>query len=212
MPSKSTCSWCGQSYFGSYCKNCWGKTFHSDRRCPICGLPVQWCKCGMGWNKEKIDISFDLWMVDKFNFNPIKTHEHNHEKRTLMITNKWEDIATLMCENLITIIKYKEACKQNNEKITKNETMHDYILTRLENIEGAYSCLYINGKLKDEEFNYFERNQKAILFMLEGEGDDVDKLKDYFKEENWKDEIIFKDYINTILNSSFFKENDIRIE
>lgn len=203
MPSKSTCSWCGQSYFGSYCKNCWGKTFHSDRRCPICGLPVQWCKCGMGWNKEKIDISFDLWMVDKFHF---------HNKKSLLLTNKWEDVAHLMCENLITIMKYKEACKQNDEKITKNETMHDYIITRLENIQSAYSCLYINNDLNEEEFNYFERNQKAIIFLLLGEGEYTCKPDDFFKEKNWKDENIFEDYINTILNSNFFKNHDIRIE
>lgn len=177
-------------------------------RCPICGNELRWCRCGMGWNKEKIDVSFQLWMVDQFHF---------HNKKSMLVTSKWEDVAYLLCENLITIIKYKDACKQNNEKITKNETMHDYILTRLENIEGAYSCLYINGKLTEEEFNYFERNQKTILFMLEGESKDVtvskdDKLKDFFQETNWKDEIIFKDYIDTILNSKFFKDNDIRIE
>lgn len=182
--------------------------------CPYHGAYIGWtcptCWSGRNRSKEKIDISFDLWMVDKFNFNPVKTHEHNHEKRTLMITNKWEDIAALMCENLITIMKYANACIDKDEKITKNETMHNYILTRLENIEGAYSCLYINGKLKEEEFNYFERNQKTILTMLEVEGTFVENQM--FKEMNWKDELIFKDYIDSILNSTFFKNNDIRIE
>lgn len=189
--------------------------------CPNCGRP--WVVCGgrcrrrneelSEYNENgKIDISFDLWMVDKFNFNPVKTHEHNHEKRTLMITNKWEDIAALMCENLITITKYATACNQKNEKITKNETMHDYIIKRLENIEGAYSCLYINGKLTEEEFNYFERNQQTILFMLTGEKDYVTKMDKTWIDKNWEDELIFKDYIDTIFNSTFFKNNDIRIE
>lgn len=180
--------------------------------CPNCGRP--WVVCGgrcrrrneelSDYNEEgKIDISFDLWMVDKFHF---------HRNKSLMVTKNWEDVAALMCENLITIMKYKEACKQGNELITKNETMQDYILSRLENIQSAYSSLYIFGKLTTDEFNYFERNQKTILFMLTGEGDDIDRLKDYFKEANWKDEIIFNDYIDTILNSTFFKNNDIRIE
>lgn len=174
-------------------------------RCPICGNELRWCRCGMGWNKDKIDASFQLWMVDKFHF---------HTKKSMLVTNKWEDVVHLLCENLITLIKYKDACKQNNKKITENETMHDYIMTRLENIEGAYSCLFINGKLTEEEFNYFERNQKAILFMLTKKDDKEEEEgeNDVFSEVNWKDEIIFKDYIDTILNSPFFKNNDIRIE
>lgn len=189
--------------------------------CPNCGRP--WVVCGgrcrrrneelSEYNENgKIDISFDLWMVDKFNFNPIKIHEHNHNKQTLMITKKWEDIAVLMCENLISIMKYANACIDKNEKITKNETMHDYILTRIENIERSYSCLYINKKMNEEEFNYFERNQKTILFMLTGEKDYTTKMDKNWIDKNWEDEIIFKDYIDTILNSDFFKNNDIRIE
>lgn len=169
-------------------------------RCPICGNELRWCRCGMGWNKDKIDASFQLWMVDKFHF---------HNKKSFLVTKQWEDIAYLLCENLMTIMKYADACTDKKENITNNETMHDYIMTRLENIEGAYSCLYINGTMNEEDFNYFEKNQKAILFILEGEDFKQDGLKDEIMAKNWKDEVIFTDYIDTILKSDFFKRNNI---
>lgn len=37
-------------------------------RCPICGMPLNRCRCGMGWNKEenKIDSSFQCFVCEMF--------------------------------------------------------------------------------------------------------------------------------------------------
>lgn len=187
------CPWCVRGYQKEGSR--------TERKCPICGLPIQWCKCGMGWNK--FDISFDCYCVDKFQYKFSCKGNHEHNNRSLMLTKNWEDIAALWCENLVTIIEYKNACKADDTKITENETMHDYILTRLANIENCYACLFINGKMEKEDFEDFNQNQEVLLTLI---GDDG---RDHSKE--WKDEIMFEEYINSTLNSHFFKENDIRI-
>lgn len=135
--------------------------------------------------------------------------EHSHCKKSFLFTKKWEDIAALLCEQLITLTKYAISCKVKELYIIKNSTMHDYIMTRLENIEGCYSSLYLGGKLNSKDFEYFEGIQDLMLNTLEGtipnEYDDSDiGVWGSFKLFDW--------YIQSFLNSDFFKENDIRIE
>lgn len=134
---------------------------------------------------------------------------HFHCNKSWLFTKKWEDIAALLCEQLITLMKYREACKIKEISIIKNATMHDYIMTRLENIEGCYSSLYLGGKLNGEGFGYFEGIQDLMLNTLEG------TIPNQYKDSDigvWGSFGLFDWYIQSFLNSDFFKENDIRIE
>lgn len=136
-------------------------------------------------------------------------NHHCHCKESLLVTRKWEDIAALLCEQLITLMKYCNACKVKEITIIKNSTMHDYILTRLDNIERCYSSLYLGGKLEIKGFEYFEGIQDLMLNILE---------KTVPSEYNdcefgvWGNPELFDWYIQSFLKSDFFKENDIRIE
>lgn len=136
------------------------------------------------------------------------TH-HCHCNKSFLFTKKWEDIAALLCEQLITLMKYCNACQVKEVSIIKNSTMHDYIMTRLENIEGCYSSLYLGGKLTGEQFGYFEGIQDLMLNILEGTIPNEYKDSDFGAWGSFK---LFDWYIQSFLNSDFFKENDIRIE
>lgn len=141
---------------------------------------------------------------------------HCHCKESLLFTRKWEDIAALWCEQLITLMKYREACKLQELSIINNSTMHDYITTRIENIERCYSCLYINGKIDAKQFGFYEGTQDIMLATL------YQKQPPVLPNQIWDDTLenvgiwssfkLFDWYINAFLNSDFFKENDIRIE
>lgn len=135
--------------------------------------------------------------------------DHCHCKKSWLFTKKWEDIAALLCEQLITLMKYREACKIKEMSIIKNSTMHDYIMTRLENIEGCYSSLYLGGKLTGKQFGSFEGTQDLMLNVLEG------TIPNQYKDSDigvWGSFKLFDWYIQSFLNSDFFIENDIRIE
>lgn len=139
----------------------------------------------------------------------ISNTDHCHYKKKLLLTRNWEDVAALWCKQLITLMNYCNACQDKEISIIKNSTMHDYIMSRLENIEGCYSCLYLGGKLTSKQFEYFEGNQDLMLNILE---------KTVPSEYNdcefgvWGNPKLFDWYIQSFLNSDFFKENDIRIE
>lgn len=134
---------------------------------------------------------------------------HCHCNKSLLVTRKWEDIAALLCEQLITLMKYCNACKNEEISIIKNSTMHDYIMTRIENIEGCYSSLYLGGKLDSQGFEYFEGIQDLMLNTLEKT---IPNEYDDSKYGVWGSFELFNWYIQSFLKSDFFKENDIRIE
>lgn len=136
------------------------------------------------------------------------TH-HCHCNKSLLVTRKWEDIAALLCEQLITLMKYCNACQIKEISIIKNTTMHDYIMTRLENIEGCYSSLYLGGKLDAKGFEYFEGIQDLMLNTLEKTIPNEHVDSDFGPWGSFK---LFDWYIQSFLKSDFFKENDIRIE
>lgn len=135
-----------------------------------------------------------------------------HWNEKPLITRNWKDIAVLLCENLITLIRYREACKNKDISIIKNNSIHDYIMTRIENIENCYSTLYLSNKISNEEFETFEGIQDAMVNTLEGViGSSLydDTLSSYGIWSSFK---LFDWYINIFLKSKFFKENGIRIE
>ena len=135
-----------------------------------------------------------------------------HWNEKSLNTRNWKDITILLCENLITLIRYKEACKNKDLSIIKNNSIHDYIMSRIENIENCYSTLYLSNKISNEEFETFEGIQDAMVNTLEGViGSSLydDTLSSCGIWSSFK---LFDWYINTFLNSNFFKENDIRIE
>jgi hypothetical protein len=136
-------------------------------------------------------------------------NHHCHCKESLLVTRKWEDIAALLCEQLITLMKYCNACQVKEITIIKNSTMHDYILTRLDNIERCYSSLYLGGKLDIKGFEYFEGIQDLMLNTLEK------TIPNEYNDNEfgvWGSFKLFDWYIQSFLKSDFFKENDIRIE
>ena len=139
------------------------------------------------------------------------TH-HCHCKESLLVTRKWEDIAALLCEQLITLMKYCNACQVKEITIIKNSTMHDYILTRLDNIERCYSSLYLGGKLDIKGFEYFEGIQDVMVNTLEGTIGSSQWDDTMTSVGIWSSFKLFDWYIQSFLNSDFFKENDIRIE
>lgn len=134
---------------------------------------------------------------------------HCHCKESLLVTRKWEDIAALLCEQLITLMKYCNACQVKEITIIKNSTMHDYILTRLDNIERCYSSLYLGGKLDIKGFEYFEGIQDLMINTLEKTIPNEHNDSDFGP---WGSFGLFDWYIQSFLKSDFFKENDIRIE
>ena len=163
--------------------------------CPRCKQPTVLCNC---------ESVIQLWMVDEFKFDQPK--EHDHHKKNWLFTNKWEDVVYLWCQNLITIGKYKKACEEGKKEITQNETMHDYILTRFENIDGCYSSLYLGGKLTKSQFEFYEKTQTRIVDKLTGEDGKGTTIP------VWEDFELFDNYLKFMLNSQFFEENDIRID
>lgn len=203
--------------------------------CPFCGLPPELCTCGpfgpyhgppdlptpdgvppSGWPGgggyerpiPRRDVSFQCYTCECH----FDCQKHDHSKRSLLLTTNWEDVAALWCENLITIGKYKKACEMKDMKVIKNETMHHYILTRLDNIEGCYSCLFLNGKMKEEQYKYFENLHQTFIEYLKGL-----KKYDWIDGEItdhgiWSCTRLFDHYLKKTLESDFFKENDIRIE
>lgn len=182
--------------------------------CPYCGRP--WVVCGgrcRGRNEElenyikeddnkKFDVSFQCYTCE-CHFDKQPTHEHEHNNRSLLLSNNWEDVAALWCKNLISIGKYKSACENKNNDIIKNDTIHDYILTRLENIEGCYSILFLNGKMDKKHFQFFEKIQNEIVEVLND-----DEVNTFY----WTSVKLFNNYLTKTLESDFFKENNIRIE
>ena len=136
-------------------------------------------------------------------------NEHSHCKNNWLFARRWENIASLLCSQLIAIMKYCNACKNKEISIIKNSTLHDYIMTRLENIERCYSSLYLGGKLTNEEFGYYEGIQDLMINTLEG------TIPNQYKDSDigvWGSFKLFDWYIQSFLNSDFFKKNDIRIE
>lgn len=187
----------------------------SMSRCPICHESIWNCRCRRGQH----DVSFDLWCVPEVKIEKkpdhatdCKCHEHQHNKRSLLLTTDWEDVAALWCENLITLGKYKKACEMKDMKVIKNKTMHDYILTRLDNIEGCYSCLFLNGKMNGKQYQYFENIQASMKDYL-GNAKSSSMFDDQLANVGmWSSVKLFDQYLSQTLNSEFFKENDIRIE
>ena len=181
-------------------------------RCPRCGRPWISCNCGKR-NEElkdyenKFDVSFQCYTCECFQEKP----KHGHTNRSLLLTRNWEDIAALWCENLITLGKYKKACEDKNLNIIKNSTMHDYIMTRLENIDGFYSCLFLNGKLNSFQYQYFEFLQDDMVKKLDSsfDGHIEDEIPGIGP---WSSAKLFDNYIKKTLESEFFKQNDIKIE
>lgn len=135
-----------------------------------------------------------------------------HWNEKLLVTRNWKDITLLLCENLITLIRYRDACKAKDLSIIKNKSIHEYIMTRIENIENCYSTLYLSNKIDYDQFETFEGVQDAMVNTLEGViGSSLyDDILDFYGI--WSSFKLFDWYINTFLNSNFFKENDIRIE
>lgn len=205
--------------------------------CPNCGRP--WIVCRGSCRRrneelddylttfdkdEKIDVSFQCYTCEcHYDQTPnggVKLHEccehdkteHDHSKRSLLLTTNWEDVAALWCENLITIGNYKRACEEKNMKVIRNETMHHYIFTRLDNIEGCYSCLFLNGKMNEKQYQYFENIHHHILDYLKGCRWSVMYDDRLASVGIWSSVKLFDEYLKKTLESDFFKENDIRIE
>lgn len=173
--------------------------------CPFCGLPPELCTCGpFGPYQRPMprrDVSFQCYTCECH----FDCQKHDHSRRSLLLTTDWQEVAALWCENLITIGKYKKACEMKDMKIIDNETMHNYILTRLENIEGCYTCLFLNGKMNEEQYRYFENLQYQLNQQLKGRYAPLGNGK-------WTNPRKFDEYLKKTFESDFFKENDIRIE
>ena len=86
------------------------------------------------------------------------------------------------------------------------------IMSRIENIDNCYSTLYLANKINNDEFETFEGIQDAMVNTLEGViGSSLyDDIIDSYGI--WSSFKLFDWYINTFLNSKFFKENEIRIK
>ena len=141
-----------------------------------------------------------------------QSHYRVHWNKDELNIKNWKDITSLLCENLITLIRYRDACKTKDLSIVKNKSIHEYIMTRIENIENCYSTLYLSNKIDYDQFETFEGVQDAMVNTLEGViGSSLyDDILDSYGI--WSSFKLFDWYINTFLNSNFFKENDIRIE
>ena len=135
-----------------------------------------------------------------------------HWNEKTLVTRNWKDITILLCENLITLIRYRDACKTKDLSIIKNKSIHEYIMTRIENVENCYSTLYLSNKIDNDQFETFEGVQDAMVNTLEGIiGSSVyDDIIDSYGI--WSSFKLFNWYIQSFLNSDFFKENDIKIE
>lgn len=132
-----------------------------------------------------------------------------NEKLSMKIN--WEDVVILLCENLNPLIRYRDACKTKDLSIIKNKSIHEYIMSRIENIDNCYSELYLANKIDNDEFETFEGIQDAMVNTLEGViGSSLyDDIIDSYGI--WSSFKLFDWYINTFLNSKFFKKNYIRI-
>lgn len=201
-PTGMACPKCG--YLNTYCI--------CPKTCSKCGKNTFDCKCYTSYGRRRFDMNCELWCIPEVKIEKKPEHEHDHSKRSLLLTTNWEDVAALWCENLITLGKYKKACELRDMKVIKNKTMHNYILTRLDNIEGCYSCLFLNGKMNEQQYKHFEFIQGSMKTYLKGRFGSS-KFDDQFIGIGiWSSAKLFDNYLSQTLNSDFFKENDIRIE
>lgn len=193
--------------------------------CPNCGRP--WVVCGgrcrrrnedlthlLENDERKFDVSFQCYTCelhfDKDTGAPKKNEEngHEHTNRSLLFTTQWEEVVYLMCQNLITLMKYRDAIENKATEIIKNETLHDYILTRLENIENCWCSLFLSGKINIEEYKEFSREHETFLNLLNS-GSTWGNNEEQFT--HWQNVGTFNKYIYWIENSPLFKNNDVKI-
>ena len=187
--------------------------------CPNCGRP--WVVCGGRCRRRnedladylmekdvKKDVSFQCYTCELHfdkDTGAVKNEDHEHSKRSMLFTTQWEDVVYLMCQNLITLMKYRDAIESKAIEITKNETIHDYVLTRLENIENCWCSLFLSGKINVEDYKNFSCEHEMFLSLLNDENKDQDG------PVNWRNVGYFNNYIEWIKNSPLFKNNDVKI-
>lgn len=176
-----------------------------ETRCIRCGKPFSCCRCRMGDPyKETFDVSFQCYTCElhfdkdtgAFKNNEENGHTHNNHS-TLFTTKLFEEVLYIMCQNLISLMKYRDAVENKSTEITGNETIHDYILSRLENIENCWCSLFLNGKISVEEYKEFSCEHETLLTLL--------------NIGNWENVGYFNKYIEWIKNSPLFKNNDVKI-
>lgn len=185
-----SCDWCGYVNTGGrrYCARCGSE---------LCMYVLK------NKDERKFNVSFQCYTCE-LHFDK-KENGHEHTNRSMMFTTKWEDVVYLMCQNLITLMKYRDAIENNATEITQNETLHDYILTRLENIENCWCSLFLSGKINVEEYKDFSREHEMFLNLLN------DGNKDKDGPVNWRNLGYFNKYIEWITNSPLFKNNDVKV-
>ena len=197
------CSKCGKTL--CYCS--------CPQKCSKCGQPTYYCKCYSIYKQKEdsFDVSFQCYTCklyfDKDN-GTLKNNEekeHDHTKCSTFMTTLWEEVVYIMCQNLITLMKYRDAIESKANEITCNETFHDYILTRLENIENCWCSLFLNGKIDVEEYKDFSCEHEMFLSLLNEDNKDKDG------QVSWRNLGYFNNYIDWIKNSPLFKNNDIKI-
>ena len=104
------CGSCGCNNNGRnpYCRRCGAPLCaylpnlknNSSQRCARCGKLITQCECWTGPIMNHFDVSFDCYTCEC---------HFNHWKPRLLMTSKWEDVVYLLCQNLISVMKYINA-------------------------------------------------------------------------------------------------------
>ena len=119
------------------------------------------------------------------------------EVPTISIPYNKEDIVHEIDKNMNTLFEYFIACFNRSTKIVENNTINEYLITRIKNIQNLLTSLIQNGDLEvDFDFDgIFSTVLKELYFGIE------DINYEYRT-------VIINEFIDDIYDLSIFRDND----
>jgi hypothetical protein len=162
--------------------------------CPICGLPVNRCRCGSGWNKERIfDVSFQCYACP--NFIIFNSEDPNRIPRTVdQVNGCFKEIRGFywdLMENAKIPMSYDNSGKKHEVKAPVTTEDIEY-LTHLLHINEAihqllaphFICEDIEGKAYDNYMMKYDAFNKYIESLRSTENLKTIYLANYWDNMN----------------------------
>jgi len=141
--------------------------------CPICGMPVNRCRCGSGWNRGNFDVSFECYACP--NFIIFNSEDPNRIPRTVEQVNEYfrviRNLYWDLMENAKIPMNFVNSEKRHDVDAPLTEEDKEYLTHLLHINENIHQLLaphfickdipgdaYNNYMVQYEAFNkYFEK-------------------------------------------------------